>query len=268
MPPFWMHRFLKTAPARPGTVFALALLLLLFGVLFGWGWRNMFTMSAIVEGATHPNVIFTPVEVHISQPVKNDGTTNQISTNFDQKIAQVSSQNSAIGPVLKEPDHTLITPTLGIDPKMMALHFDTGARLQIPSIGVDAPIETVGTSPDGRMDIPGLHGQDGVGWFFSGPRPGDAGSAVIDGHTTHTDGTPAVFSRLTALHPGDMVLVVNSNGVVQHFHVLAVQSYHPNEAPAFNIFRDTSGLYLNLITCANPAGPPLQQFVLVHTVLN
>ncbi|GCE26364.1 hypothetical protein KDA_18480 [Dictyobacter alpinus] len=267
MQPFWRRQSLQALLARPGAIFAVALLLLLLGVLVGWGWRSRFTVSALVEQATHPNVIFTPSSTHIARPVKNDGTNNQISTNFDQKVAQVAAQNSAMGPVLKEPDHTLITPTLGIDPRMLALHFDTGAHLQIPKIGVDAPIETVGVNSTGHMDVPGLHGQDGVGWFFNGPRPGDTGSAIIDGFAIHPNGTPAIFSRLAALHVGDVVLVVNSNAVVQHFRVLSMQSYQPGAVPNFNIFRDQSGPYLNLVTCNDPTGLQTQAIILVHTIL-
>ena len=53
-------------------------------------------------------------------------------------------------------------------------------RLRIPSINVDAPVEYVGLTPDGAMDVPKERAN--VAWFNLGPRPGENNSAVIAGH--------------------------------------------------------------------------------------
>ena len=53
-------------------------------------------------------------------------------------------------------------------------------RLRIPSINVDAPVEYVGLTPDGAMDVPKERAN--VAWFNLGPRPGENGSAVVAGH--------------------------------------------------------------------------------------
>src|SRR5579883_3117981 len=40
-----------------------------------------------------------------------------------------------------------------------------GARLRVPSLNIDAPIETVGVSEDGTLAVPTNNQWDGVGWY-------------------------------------------------------------------------------------------------------
>lgn len=141
--------------------------------------------------------------------------------------------------------------------------------LVIPSIGVNAPIEPVGRLPDGAMAVP-VHKQwDGVGWYQYGPRPGELGSAVIDGHLDRPGGSPAVFWRLQELHVGDFVLVVNPGKHTLRFQVRRIAAYQPAAAPLQQIFENDSGTFLNLITCAGTWIPRLHQTTLrlvVYTV--
>ncbi len=125
-----------------------------------------------------------------------------------------------------------------------------GARLRVPSLNIDAPIETVGVSEDGTLAVPTNNQWDGVGWYANGPVPGEKGSAVIDGHLDRPGGAPAVFWNLHKLQAGDSVMVVTHEGKTLHFRVMMLQTYVPQEAPVATIFGNNSGAYLNLITCA------------------
>ncbi len=142
--------------------------------------------------------------------------------------------------------------------------------LVIPSIRVNAPIESVGRFPDGTMAVP-VHKQwDGVGWYQDGPRPGEPGSAVIDGHLDRPGGSPAVFWRLHELHVGDIVLVVTPGKHTLRFQVRRIAAYQPAVAPLQQIFENHAGTFLNLITCAGTWLPRLHQTTLrlvVYTVL-
>jgi sortase (surface protein transpeptidase) len=135
-------------------------------------------------------------------------------------------------------------------------------RLRIPSIGIDAAIEPVGLTPSGELAVPSLHPWDDVGWYSNGPRPGRQGSAVIDGHLDRPGGLPAVFWRLHELQPGADVQVLLSNGQTLHFRVTALAYYRPNAAPLQEIFGDSAGVYLNLITCAGDWIPSEHQTTL------
>jgi LPXTG-site transpeptidase (sortase) family protein len=123
-------------------------------------------------------------------------------------------------------------------------------RLIISSIGVDTAVETVGVLHDGELATPSLNPWDDVGWYNAGPRPGEVGSAVIDGHLDRPGGSPAVFWNLRDLHVGDSVMIVDSVGHTVRFRVTRIALYRPQQAPVHEIFGDKRGSYLNLITCA------------------
>jgi LPXTG-site transpeptidase (sortase) family protein len=144
------------------------------------------------------------------------------------------------------------------------------ARLIIPAIGVNAPVESVGVVTGGYLGVPTQNQWDGVGWYQAGPYPGDRGSAVMDGHLDRPGGLPAVFWNLRNLRTGDMVMVVDSTGKTLRFRVTDMENYSPQNAPTSKIFEDTSGSYLNLITCAGEWIPTQHQTTLrlvVYTVL-
>lgn len=120
-------------------------------------------------------------------------------------------------------------------------------RLLIPKIAVDARVESVGLTTTGAMDIP--KDQFNVAWYNRGPKPGEKGSAVIDGHLDGENQTEAVFKDLKNVVVGDTIKVVNEQGQHLIFIVRKSKLYKANDDTT-EIFKDTSGYYLNLITCA------------------
>lgn len=135
-------------------------------------------------------------------------------------------------------------------------------RLVIPAIGINVPIESVGVRTDGTMETPEQSPWNDVGWYNAGPRPGEQGSAVIAGHLDRPGGNPAVFWHLRDLHVGDTVLVVDAQGKTLHFHVTRIGFYPPQEAPVQDIFGNTAGRFLNLMTCAGDWIPTEHQTAL------
>lgn len=145
------------------------------------------------------------------------------------------------------------------------------ARLLIPAIGVNAFIEMVGVTPGGDLAVPQQGKWDDVGWYSSGPRPGERGSAVIDGHLDRPGGSPAVFWRLRDMRVGDEVTVLDAAGKTLKFHVREIEYYPPPAAPIQQIFGNSNGSYLNLITCAGDWIPSQKQTTLrlvVYTSLD
>jgi LPXTG-site transpeptidase (sortase) family protein len=135
-------------------------------------------------------------------------------------------------------------------PAGLGSSFNEPSRLIIPSIGVDAHIQSVGLywNGDGTMSIP-TNFTD-VGWYNEGPLPGALGSAVIDGHYDGKNVKEAVFYNLGKLTPGALVEVVDNNGNVLKFQVVAVKTYDYNATTTDIFDGDTSKSRLNLITCA------------------
>lgn len=120
-------------------------------------------------------------------------------------------------------------------------------RLKIPSIALDADIEGVALTPENDMAVPQdpLH----AGWYDLGPRPGEIGSAVIDGHVSWYYGATGVFADLHKLQAGDTITVEDAAGVSTSFVVREIRRYDPG-ADASDVFFSTDGrAHLNLITC-------------------
>lgn len=120
-------------------------------------------------------------------------------------------------------------------------------HLKIPSLNINASVEYVGLTPDGAMDVP--KGPDEVAWFNLGPRPGELGSAVIDGHSGWKNNRKAVFDNLHKLNKGDKIFIENEKGQTFTFVVRESKKYNP-KANAEDIFVSSDGkAHLNLITC-------------------
>jgi LPXTG-site transpeptidase (sortase) family protein len=120
------------------------------------------------------------------------------------------------------------------------------ARLLIPKLGIKSNIQYVGLTPKGAMDIP--HSAVDTAWYKLGPRPGEVGSAVINGHVNTYYSDHGVFEHLGDLVPGDIVMVEQKNGNVLHFKVIGKKIF-AHDAPGDEVFAPTSGRHLNLITC-------------------
>jgi len=129
-------------------------------------------------------------------------------------------------------------------------------HLKIPSINIDANVEYVGFTLSGIMDVP--KGFANVAWFNLGPRPGEVGSSVIDGHSGYKNNKPAVFDNLYKLQKGDEIYIENSNGTIITFVVSGIKSYD-SESDASSVFASNDGKsHLNLITCAGSWNEILQ----------
>jgi sortase (surface protein transpeptidase) len=151
-------------------------------------------------------------------------------------------------------------------PTIIPVHMaDTAAnplRLVIPTIGVNAFVEQLGIQANGDLATPTQSPWDDVGWYKLGPHPGERGSAVIDGHLDRPGGSWAVFWRLSDMRVGDEVLVVNGAGKTLHFRVTRMAFYAPQAAPIQDIFGNSGGIYLNLLTCAGDWIPSEKQTTL------
>lgn len=120
-------------------------------------------------------------------------------------------------------------------------------RLEIPAIGVSAPLVRLGLDPDGRMQVPGDF--QAAGWFTGAAEPGQLGPAVIAGHIDSRTG-PAVFYRLRELRPGDKIRVVRADRRVVSFQVESLASYPKWALSGDEVYGATTAPSLRLITCA------------------
>ncbi|TGB04007.1 class F sortase [Halobacillus salinus] len=122
-------------------------------------------------------------------------------------------------------------------------------RIEIPAIGVDAPVGKEGYTEEGGMAVPDSVTK--VGWFEPGTKPGRKGNSVIAGHVDGRNG-PAVFFDLKDLNAGDEIFVYGENGSKLTYTVQKVAAYPVSDAPLREIFGPTDQRALNLITCTGP----------------
>lgn len=117
--------------------------------------------------------------------------------------------------------------------------------VSIPAIGVRSDLVRLGLEPDGSAEVP--DDPQFADWFTEGPRPGDAGPAVISGHVDTTAG-PAVFARLDELAPGDEVEVTTSTESVR-FEADRTEQVPKDMFPTDRVYGPVPGEQLRLITC-------------------
>jgi sortase (surface protein transpeptidase) len=122
--------------------------------------------------------------------------------------------------------------------------------IAIPAVGVDARVVPVGLRADRTMEVPGV---DLAGWYEPGPRPGEAGPAVLVGHVDSRHG-PAVLFRLGELRPGDRVEVGRQGGTARSFVVERVERRPKEALPVERIWDRTRQPVLRLITCGGSFG--------------
>jgi sortase A len=143
------------------------------------------------------------------------------------------------------------------------------ARLQIPSLKIDAKVQYTTTKANGSMGTP-TNFTD-VAWYQSGPAPGQIGTAVIDGHVDNGLALAGVFKQLKNIQVGDGVYVVTNAGKKLLFVVTAVKTYPYDAVPPTDIFSSGDNLsHLNLITCTGDwvsAGKTYNQRLVVYTKL-
>lgn len=119
----------------------------------------------------------------------------------------------------------------------------TPGEMEIPTIGVRAPVVPVGTEADGTMASPS--GAVDVGWW-DGRKPGE-GNALFAAHV-NWNGRLGSFYRLKDLKAGDEI-VVKGDGKTVKYKVVWVRNFDPNMDAASLLGNESGEQIATLITC-------------------
>ncbi|MEI8130474.1 MAG: ice-binding family protein [bacterium] len=131
-------------------------------------------------------------------------------------------------------------------------------HMLIPLIHLDVSLESIGLTKSGALDVP--KDFNNAGWFNLGPRPGEQGNAVIDGHYGWKNGVPAVFNLIHTLHTGDVIFVNDTKGKTVSFSVREIRTYDSvMDAHSVFVASDTSA-HLVIITCSGVWVPSLSTY--------
>ncbi len=135
----------------------------------------------------------------------------------------------------KDVDTRPPVPVVGTVPK----------KLIIPSIYVNAPIRSLGTTSTGALAVPNYLWQ--VGWFNQSSRPGKPGTVVLDGHYNGPD--YAVFKDLHKLNAGDVIKVENGDGEIFTYAVEGKETFSKDSVAMEKLIASDGSERLNIITC-------------------
>jgi sortase (surface protein transpeptidase) len=123
-------------------------------------------------------------------------------------------------------------------------------RLAVPALGVDAPLDAVGVTADGQMQLPEDVGR--VGWYRFGPVPGASGSAVVAGHVDDREQGPGVLFPLRGAEAGQELLVTDSAGGQTRWRVVSRERLEKQALPLERLFARAGPPRLVLVTCGGP----------------
>ncbi|MFE3991292.1 class F sortase [Streptomyces goshikiensis] len=149
--------------------------------------------------------------------------------------------------------------------RLPAAHTPLGAappaRIDVPSIGIQAPVVSRGLDKDGAIDPPPYDRPGTVGWWGGGAQPGAAGTALLVGHVD-TASKPAVFYGLSSAKPGDSVRVVRADGTIAEFTVEDVQVYERAGFDPHKAYgpRVPGRAELRLVTCGGTYDKAAKQY--------
>ncbi|MDR6978594.1 LPXTG-site transpeptidase (sortase) family protein [Streptomyces sp. 3330] len=141
-------------------------------------------------------------------------------------------------------------PDAGLPPAAKPLGQALPQRIDIPDLGVQAPVVARGLDAEGGIDPPPFDQAGVVGWYADGAKPGARGTALLVGHVD-TEARPAVFYKLSTLKAGETVRVVRDDGKVAEFTVDDVEVVQRDRFDARQAYgpRQQDRAELRLITC-------------------
>lgn len=206
------------APERRTLTVAVVSLVLATGTPLAW---NMLTPPA--NAGTQPIPVVTATPVPVIEPAE-----------MQQDIAASEAQTTTVARSARIGDLD-VTPS------------PTPRRLQIPSLQVNAAIGAIGVEKNGDMEIP--EDVRDVGWYRHGPAPGEPGAAVIAGHVDSREQGAGAFFDLRRLDVGARIKVIDGNGDVQRYDVVARRTYDKTVLPTDDLFARQGPSQLVLITC-------------------
>ncbi|WP_217144033.1 class F sortase [Streptomyces sp. AC627_RSS907] len=141
-------------------------------------------------------------------------------------------------------------PDIPLPPAHAPLDEAPPQRLDIPGLGLRAPVVARGLDTRGAIEPPPYDRPGTVGWYADGVTPGAAGTALLVGHVD-TETRPAVFYEVSTLEPGETIRVVRDDAEVAEFTVDDVQVLARDGFDARQAYgpRGTGRAELRLITC-------------------
>lgn len=164
--------------------------------------------------------------------------------------APASAEASSAAPSQAPSAPPSVTPSVPAEEQLPVLSESAPVTLSIPSIGVRTDLLHLGLRDNGSLEVPEDTGNGApASWYNGSPTPGERGPSVMLGHVNALGGNTGVFADLRKLTPGTEIDVYRADGSVAVFTVERGALYSKNEFPTLEVYGNTPGAELRLITC-------------------
>jgi sortase (surface protein transpeptidase) len=179
-------------------------------------------------------------------------------------VAQALSSGSKLPPAAGQEIPAAVGTNVPFPPKPGSVAAPLSASapmtIQIPAIGVDAPMMRLDLNSNGTIQVPPLDNHNLAGWYDRSVAPGAKGTSVILGHVDDYAG-PSVFFNIKNLHEGDIIDVTRTDGVTAVFTVDGVQKATKTNFPTLDVFGNVQYPVLHLVTCGGPFDPSTGEYL-------
>lgn len=130
------------------------------------------------------------------------------------------------------------------------------ARMAIPSLGIDYPIEEIGIKSNNELDTP--HNALGaIGWYHIYSKPGFGKNALFSAHVNY-NGSNGPFARLNKAEPNTEIVVQMAEGPAYKYQVFSKQRYDIYTIPMGELIdrpaKPANEEWITLITCSCEPG--------------
>jgi len=109
-------------------------------------------------------------------------------------------------------------------------------------------VESVGVEDDGTLSVP--KSWSAAGWYKDGPKAGENGNVILDGHYDTSTGAPGAFWELKDLQVGDKVVLTDRLGRDFEYLVNSKFFISINDPQRAEVFEKSTNKILTLITCS------------------
>jgi sortase (surface protein transpeptidase) len=151
-------------------------------------------------------------------------------------------------------------PTPSAVPTAVPMAASAPLRIEIPVLGVSAPVMRLGLNGDGTVQVPPLDNHNLAGWYDGSVTPGRRGSSVILGHVDSSTGI-SVFFYIKNLRPGNQIKIARADGSIAVFAIDGVQKVVKSTFPTHAIYGNVNYPSLRLITCGGPFDTATGQYL-------
>jgi hypothetical protein len=176
-------------------------------------------------------------------------------------LTSLIASNPAPAPASSVPRPAAVAPEPAVHPGDPSPDVPVAApvRLVVPDAGMDAPVDPVGVTPDGLLQLPDDVYR--IGWYRFSPAPGQPqGSAVLAGHVDSWNQGLGALSRLRAVEPGQPIAVTDAAGQVTRWQVVTRQLVVKQQLPLPELFTRDGPARLVLLTCGGPFDERLRSY--------